>query len=267
MSSSAVAAHLGVLISDARRQRAWTLRDCALRAGISAPTLHAIEHGRASTFETYEAIARALGRELRVDLLDPRRRSATRAEDPVHAAMGEVIARRLLELGHHVAIDEPYQHYQFAGRADVLAWDRSAEHLLHVENRTRFPNIQEAIGSYNRKRQYLPGVVAERLGRRHGFSSVTHVIAALWSSDAIHALRMHPATFQAVCPDDPFAFDRWWSGYLPEPGVTSSLILLDPDRPSARHRVFSPLEPATRPRYRDYAAAANALSRGAPARS
>ncbi|HEX5828719.1 MAG TPA: hypothetical protein VFY23_14425 [Candidatus Limnocylindrales bacterium] len=66
---------------------------------------------------------------------------ANDAQDLVHAAMGELEARALQRPGRTIAIGEPYQHYQFAGRADLLAWD--AEDLLHIENRTRFPNLQE----------------------------------------------------------------------------------------------------------------------------
>ncbi len=79
----------------------------------------------------------------------------------MHAAMGELEARALQRPGVRISIDEPYQHYQFAGRADVVAWDD--ENLLHIENRTRFPNLQEAAGSYNAKRQYLASSIAQRL--------------------------------------------------------------------------------------------------------
>jgi transcriptional regulator with XRE-family HTH domain len=272
MSSLAPAAYLGIVIADARRRRGWPLRELAARAGISVGGLHAIEHGRAASLETYAAIGRALGRELHVDLIDPRRRAATAGlEDPVHAAMGEAIARQLAAQGRVVAIDEPYQHYQFAGRADLLAWDADALHLLHVENRARFPNVQEAVGSFNAKRRYLPAVTAERLGRgSRGFATVTHAIVALWSSEAIHAVRLHPATFAAVCPDPPDAFEAWWGGALPGStanGVTSTLVLFDPAPASARHRPLSTLTDATRPRYRGYADAARAVSRGASSRS
>jgi hypothetical protein len=75
--------------------------------------------------------------------------------------MGEAEARALARPGRTIAIDEPYPHYQFAGRADVLAWeDRD---LLHIENRTQFPNLQDAAGSYNAKRQYLARSLAEGL--------------------------------------------------------------------------------------------------------
>ena len=262
-----LAAHIGLLVADARAARGWTLAALAERSGVSVTRCHDVEHGMPASLETYAAIASALGLTLRLDLVDPRRRaSSLRLQDPVHAALGELEARHLAAAGATIAIDEPYQHFQFAGRADLLAWDAKARHLLHVENRTRFPNIQEAAGSYNAKRRYLPGVVAERLGQR-GFTSVTNVLAVLWSSEAIHAIRMHRATFSALCPDEPAAFAAWWRGDPQPAGVTSTLVLVDPAPETTRHRTWAALEDATRPRYRGYADSAAALSRRASARS
>jgi lambda repressor-like predicted transcriptional regulator len=260
-----LAGHAGIVIADARHERRWTLRELAERSGLAVSSLHAVEHGRPAGLETYAAIARAFGLEPRLDLIDPRKRAApSRAEDPVHAAMGEVLADRLASHGFTVAIDEPYQHFQFAGRADVLAWDLVRRALLHVENRTRFPNLQDAIGSYNAKRQFLPGVIAERLGLRGGFATVTHVMAGLWSSEVIHTARIRAATFAAVCPHDGQPFEMWWQGTPPEPGrPTSSFILLDPIRAEGGHRMwFGGFGPAVRPRYRGYADAAESLRRG-----
>ena len=177
--------------------------------------------------------------------------------------MGEMVASRLASHGFTIAIDEPYQHYQFAGRADLLAWDLDRRALLHVENRTRFPNLQDAIGSYNAKRAYLPGVLAERLGLRTGFNSVTNVVAGLWSSEVIHAARIRAATFTSVCPEDRSAFDGWWAGTPPMQGpATSAFVLLDPI-PRAGRSAFvgldEVLQGSTRPRYRGYADAAAAL--------
>lgn len=253
-------------IADDRRRRAWTLRELAARADLSVSALHAIEHGRPAGLQTYAAIAQALNLELRLDLVDPRKRAASaRDEDPVHAAMGEAIASRIASYRFEIAMDEPFQHYQFAGRADVLAWDRASRCLLHVENRTRFPNVQDAFGSYNAKRRYLPAIMAERIGLRSGFASVTNVVCGLWSAEVLHTLRIRPASFRAVCPDPDSAFEAWWSGSLPAPGAsTSAFVLFDPIvTAGARRRSFVPLEhalaPATRPRYRGYAHATDEL--------
>jgi transcriptional regulator with XRE-family HTH domain len=261
-----LAAHAGMTIAGERRRRGWSLRDLATRSHVSIAAIHAIEHGRPAGLRTYAAIALALGLEPRMDLVDPRKRAASaRAEDPVHAAMGEAIAARLSSHGFEVSIDEPFQHFQFAGRADILAWDRSSRSLLHVENRTRFPNVQEAFGSYNTKRRYLPAVIAERIGLRGGFASVSNVIAGLWSAEVFHTIRMRPASFRAVCPDDDDAFEAWWSGSPPAPGpATSAFILFDPIHPGGnRRRQFVALEEAigtsVRPRFRGYAHAVDAL--------
>jgi transcriptional regulator with XRE-family HTH domain len=261
-----LAGHAGMTITDARRRRSWTLRELADRANLAVSAVHAIEHGRPASLRTYSAIALALDFEPRLDLIDPRKRAGTvRAEDPVHSGMGEVIAARLASLGLEVAVDEPFQHYQFAGRADILAWERQRGALLHVENRTRFPNVQEAIGSFNTKRRYLAPVIATRLGLRGGFESVTHVIAGLWSAEVIHAVRIRPASFRAVCPDDATAFGAWWTGGKPLAGsVTSTFILFDPVPGNGGRRtefvgLDIALRASTRPRYRGYAEAMRAI--------
>ena len=266
--SKRLAAHVGITIANARHARAWTLRDLSVRAGVAVGTIHAIEHGRPASLETYAAIALALGLEPRLDLIDPRKRTNTaRSEDPVHSAMGEVGAARFAGYGFSVAIDEPYQHYQFAGRADLLAWDLASRSLLHVENRTRFPNLQDAIGSYNAKRQYLPAVMATRLGVRGGFRSVTNVMAGLWSNEVIHIARLRGASFTAVCPDDPSAFAAWWSGNpAPAGAPTSNFVLLDPGVSATPRRLAfvgleAVLQGSIRPRYHGYADAVDALRR------
>ena len=225
--------------------------------------VHAVEHGRPASLDVYAALADALGLEPTFDLIDPRRRNAmSRAEDPVHAAMGEALAERLTSFGFEVALDEPYQHYQFAGRADVVAWSVPDRALLHAENRTRFPNLQEAFGSYNAKRRYLPAIVAERAGLRRGWASVTNVVVALWSSEVLHAMRLHPASFRATCPDAPDAFDAWWAGQPIERGVSSTIVLFDPvggGRSDRRRFIGFASVDGARGRYRDYADAFEAI--------
>jgi transcriptional regulator with XRE-family HTH domain len=255
---------IGAAIYDGRTRRHWTLRRLAHDAGLSVAVVQGIESGRRASMESYVRLAHALVLSLEVELTDPRRRRgpSARDEDPVHAAMGELEAAHLRALGFQVAIDEPYQHYQFAGRADVVAWSASDRALLHIENRTRFPNLQEAAGSYNAKRAYLGAVLAERLGIRGGFGSETHVLVGLWSAELLHTLRLRRATFQSVCPDAIDSFEAWWNRHPPLVGRTSTFVLLDPFA-AGRMRPYVDLETAVggvRPRLRDYAEAARRLS-------
>jgi hypothetical protein len=119
--------------------------------------VYVIEAGQPTSIEALIRIAVALG--LRVDchLVDARRRPDARQDlsaDPVHSAMAEFEASQLRAMRYPVGLDEPYQHYQFAGRADLIAWDIEARALLHIENRTRFPDFQEMAGSFNARRAW-----------------------------------------------------------------------------------------------------------------
>ena len=258
----------GALVREERRRRGWTLREAAGRAGVALAGVHGIEAGNAASLESYARLGLALGLRPSLSFQHERRRSAAasrdvEAEDFVHAAMGEVEARAMGRAGRTVAMDEPYQHFQFAGRADFLAWQ--GRDLLHIENRTRFPNVQEAAGSYNAKRQYLARALAERAGiGPEGWRSVTHVMACLWSAEVLHVLRLRRATFGSLCPDPPDQLAAWIAGVEPARGVTSSLVLLDPAVPfGSRRRTVASLLDAQRvdSRYRGYADAADALRR------
>jgi transcriptional regulator with XRE-family HTH domain len=265
LETARVGGHLGEVIRAERRRRGWTLRDLATRTGLSPSHLQWIEAGNPASVQAYAAIAGAFGRRLEIDLVDPRSRSARRPdEDPVHAAMGEVEAARLARPGIGIALDEPYQHFQFAGRGDLVAWSMERGALLHLENRTRFPNVQDAFGAYNAKRRWLANAVAERLGRRTAWQSVTHVMVALWSTEANHTVRLRSASFRAVCPDPVRVFVAWWDALDIPPGVHSTFVAFDPAATGRRdRRRFVGLEDALsgRPRHRDYAATLEALRR------
>ncbi|MHB8958814.1 MAG: helix-turn-helix domain-containing protein [Candidatus Limnocylindrales bacterium] len=262
-----MAVEVGGSVREERKRRGWSMRDLAGRAGVAIGLVHDVEAGNAATLESYARLAVALARRPALALVDERARPAPdprrEAEDFVHAAMGELEARALAKPGRTIAIDEPYQHYQFAGRADVLAWE--GRDLLHIENRTRFPNLQDAVGSYNAKRQYLARSLAVQLnvGPR-GWRSVTNVMACLWSAEVLHVLRLRSASFAALCPDPPDQLEAWLRGEEPTAGVTSSLVVLDPLVPfGSRKRSIAALVdvPRLESRYRGYAEAAEALRR------
>jgi hypothetical protein len=174
--------------------------------------------------------------------------------DPVHSLMGECEARHFRAFGRFgLGLDEPYQHFQFAGRADFVAWDLDQRALLHIENRTRFPDFQEMAGAFNAKRAYLAESIGERL-KVASCTSQTHVIAALWSSEVLHALRLRTDSFQALCPDGPEDFAGWWRGDPPSFANGSTLIVLDPLASGRQAPWIDLTQVATaRPRHHGYA--------------
>jgi hypothetical protein len=202
----------------------------------------------------------ALRQELRVEIASARRGGVARTEDPVHAAMGEIQAAHFQKLGFQTNLDVPYQHYQHAGRADFLTWTVEPARLLHLENRTRLPNTQEALGSFNAKCAYLGAELASRLGTRR-WQHETHVVVALWSAELLHSLRLRSATWRAACPDVE-AFEAWWRGDPPSGGIRSELLVWDPleGRRRDRRRWVGVDDVGTvRPRCRNYQDAFSAL--------
>jgi transcriptional regulator with XRE-family HTH domain len=251
-----LAMELGQQVRDERTRRRWTIAQLAARAGMSVAAVHRIEAGAASTLGGYARLGVALGLDARFALAHERASAAIRDADAVHAAMGEVEARRLRGHAYEVLLDEPYQHYQFAGRADLVAVDRVRRALLHIENRTRFPDVQAFAGSFNAKRAYLAPELAARLRIPGGFVSETHVVVALWSAEVLHTLRLREATLRSTCPDPPDRFAAWWSGEPVPPGRSGSLVILDPvpgRRPSRRQWVGLEVASSIEPRYRGYA--------------
>jgi len=221
-----------------------------------------LESGTVSSVEGYTRIGLALGLEPRFTLLSERAAAAARAADPVHAAMGDAEARHLLDVRSEVHLDEPYQHYQFAGRADLVAVSHDRTALLHIENRTRFPDVGQFAGSYNAKRAYLTEALGRKLLGSRPPASETHVVVALWSSEVLHALRLRRASFAAIAPDPPDAFAGWWAGTPPATGRASIVIVFDPlpcERRARRQWVGLDEVGRIEPRYRGYAQALAAL--------
>lgn len=251
---------VGGRFADERRKRGWTLREAASRASLSASAVHGIELGRVAGLGTYVQLARAYGLDLELVLSNPRRAAKAGGADAVHAAMGDLEAAHFGGLGFQVGLDEPYQHFHFAGRADVAAWDPARRALIQIENRTRFPDYQEAAGAWNGKRAYFAPEFARRLGIKGGWASVTNVMVVAWTAEMLETLRARRASFRALCPDPIDPFSSWWSGAPVASGTSATLVVLDPlVRPGRPIFVTVDEALAGRPRHRGYAQLAQRL--------
>ncbi|MEO8273272.1 MAG: helix-turn-helix transcriptional regulator [Chloroflexota bacterium] len=97
-----LAVSAGRTIRDERKRRGWSGGTLAERAGISRAYVSELESGMPVSLETYARVFTAL--DLPLDLAaDPSERAtAPRGQDFVHAAMGELEARRMRQFGFGV---------------------------------------------------------------------------------------------------------------------------------------------------------------------
>jgi transcriptional regulator with XRE-family HTH domain len=248
---------LGAAIRTSRQAHGWSTQQVAHAAGLSRSAVTRLESGKAGGLVTYQRIADVLGLRLTWELTSLA--TTLEAEDAVHAVMGEVQARRFATGTRRVLVDEPYQHFRFAGRGDLVVVDRGAAAIHHSENKTRIVNVGELSGSFNAKCRWLSGDVAERNGIRR-IRSETHTLVLLWSEEVLAVARSLGRTLRALGPDGADPFGAWWDG-SPLAGVHRGLVVFDPiDRGTSQPQWVS-LEDAldARPRYRGYADAFHEL--------
>ena len=241
---------LGIAIRTVRQSRGWTVKGVADAAALSRSAVARLEAGHPGGLMTYLRVADVLGLRLTWEL--EALATTLEAEDAVHAVMGEVQARRFGTGKRQVLIDEPYQHFRFAGRGDLVVVDRRGRALEHSENKTRIVNVGELSGSFNAKCLWLAGHVAERSGLRR-FTSETHVLVLLWSEEVLAVARSLGRTLHSLGPQGTEPFAAWWDG-MPLPGVHRSLVVFDPVDRGTSQRQWVGLDEALemRPRYRGY---------------
>ena len=113
-------------------------------------------------------------------------------------------------------------------------------------------------GSFNAKRAYLGPAIAQRLGVKT-WQTETHVIAALWSAEVLHALRLRTESLKTLAGDQG-NFEAWWAGARTTRSSVE-MVVLDP-LASGRQRAWIGLDDAlkTRPRHTGYAELARSIT-------
>ncbi len=138
--------------------------DVATRAGVSQCTVSRLERGPISdaTLGTLRRVAEAL--EARV-VVSIRWQAADldRLLGARHSAMHEVLARLLDELPGWVATPEvSFAVYGERGIVDILAWHAPTRSLLVIEIKTELADLQETLGTLDRKVRLAPAIARER---------------------------------------------------------------------------------------------------------
>jgi transcriptional regulator with XRE-family HTH domain len=143
-------ARLGGQVRDGRLRRRMTQAQLGTEVGLARSTVSAIERGRGAghTLDTWQRLAVALGRPLRIDL--PRDPLADPA-DAGHLALQELVLRQARAIGIRGSFELPTRPADPARSADVGLRDDRRRRLILVECWNTIGDIGAAARSTARK--------------------------------------------------------------------------------------------------------------------
>ena len=219
-------ARLGRSFRAVRVRRRWRQLDLANASGVSQQTISRIEQGRLDgvTLGTLRATASALGMRLTVSAhwqgADLDRLLGAR-----HSAMHEEVARLFAGLPDWITIPEvTFAFFGERGVIDILAWHAASRTLLVIELKTELADMQETLGTLDRKVRLAAQVAADR-----GWSPAVVASWLVIADGATNRRRVaaHRAMLRAALPAD----GRTIMGWLREPrGRVAALSFLSSTR-------------------------------------
>jgi Holliday junction resolvase-like predicted endonuclease len=123
-----------------------------------------------------------------------------------HAALSELVARHLSDAGWTVLPQVSFSIWGERGVIDLVAWHEATRSLLVIELKTEVVDVEETVGTLDRKRRLATEIVAER-GWRPRSVSVWLVVAD--SSMNRRRVTAYDTMLRAAYPLDGWAMRRW----------------------------------------------------------
>ncbi len=199
---------IGWTLRAIRLRKRWRQSDLAARARVSRWVVLRIEHGRLASVPIGKLRAVAAALDARVDAVVrwhggdlPRLLSAR------HSRMHEDLARFFGDLPEWVVEPEvSFSIYGERGVIDVLAWHPTRRILLVIELKTEIVDINEMLGTLDRKRR-----LAIDIARDRGWQPVavaTWLVIATGRSNR-RAVADHAAVLRAKLPANGRAMRAW----------------------------------------------------------
>ena len=183
----------GSAIRAIRRKRGLRQADVARLSDVSHGTVSLIERGHCQqlSLQTVRRVAAAL--DVRAELV-PRWRGGEldRLLNRRHSILAERFAGFVMSNpGWAVAAEVSFSIYGERGVVDQLAWHSASAHLIVIELKTALVDVNEMLGTLDRKRRLARAIAADR-GWRPAAVSVWLIV-----EDA-HTNRRHAAEHQAL---------------------------------------------------------------------
>jgi transcriptional regulator with XRE-family HTH domain len=223
----------GAALRALRIRRNWRQADLAKAARVSAATISRMERGHFGKLSlvTMRSVGAAV--DMRLDVV-PRWRGGDmdRLLNARHSAMHEAVARMFAEMpGWSVAAEVSFAIYAERGIVDVLGWHAATRTLLVVELKTELVDVQEVLGTLDRKRRLAPVI-----GRERGWvpAQVAAWLLLAESTTNRDRVRAHRAVLRGAFPAGGLEMRRWLAA--PAGPIRALSFLASPDLARGSHR-------------------------------
>ena len=202
---------VGAAMRAVRLKRRWRQADVSARAGVDASLISRLERGHLDrlSLSALRRIAAVLDIRLEVSARW-RGGELDRMINARHGELHEQVARRLPAAGWQSAPEVSFSIYGERGVIDILAWHAATSSLLVVELKTAIVDVQELVGTMDRKIRLSPRIAAERGWHARTVSAWVVVAAGKTNRRRIGA---HRAMLRTAYPTDGRRMRAW----LPRP--------------------------------------------------
>jgi transcriptional regulator with XRE-family HTH domain len=154
---------VGAAFRAVRIRRGWRQEDVARRANVSPSLISRIERGDIGrvSLDHLERVGSVL--EMRVQVVARwRGGDLDRLVNARHAALLETVARELVALGWVFVPAVSFSLWGERGMIDILAWHPATRSLLVIELKTEIVDVEETLGTLDRKRRLAAEIASER---------------------------------------------------------------------------------------------------------
>ena len=199
---------IGWTLRAVRVRKQWRQEDLAARAGVSRWVVLRIEQGRLASVPLGKIRAVAAALDARLDAVvrwhggDLGRLVGAR-----HARMHEILARYFRGLPSWVVEPEvSFSIYGERGIIDILAWHPTSRILLVIELKTEIVDVNELLGTLDRKRRLAMEIARKR---NWGPIGVATWVVVADSRTNRRTVADHAATLRAKLPADGRSIPQW----------------------------------------------------------
>ena len=222
-----------------------TQAELGARAGLSKSTVSRIERGHLDSLSVRAIRAVATELDIRVDVV-PRWRSGDldRLLNRRHSTLHELVARWFAEVvpAWVLAPEVSFSIYGERGVIDILAWHRGRRALLIIELKTDIVDVNDLVGSMDRRRRLARKIAAER-GWDPTTISVWVVVAPSRTNE--RRIAAHAAMLRTAFPVDGRGVQSW----LRDPaGPVAALSIWSASRAGKLGRDLAPTRRVSRRR-------------------